>query len=276
MDLIAAADAGQALADPSLAGRVFADTIASVTYLWINTQEAPVDNVKLRQAINHAINRNDIQRVLGGPAQASVTDQILPPTMAGWSDVEIYSSAGNPEKAKQLVAESGLAQPIKIVIRTGSDSAGLSDIAQTIQAQLKAVGIEASVELAESAVHYAITTTVSNRVLSGIDPWFQDYPHPDNFIGVLLDGTRITPENNQNRAMFDEPSINDRIHELTASLDPGSEAAWNELDVQIMRDHAPWAPLVNSVRVTIVAQGYCGLVIHPVYQMDLATLGRCP
>lgn len=276
MDMIAAADAGQALQDPTLKGRVFADTIAAVTYLWINTQATPVDNVKLRQAINYAINRNDIQRVLGGPAQAAVTDQILPPTMGGWTDADIYPAAGDQAKAKQLVAESGLTTPITLQIRTGSDSAGLSDIAQSIQAQLKTVGIDASVELAESAVHYAITTTVSNNVQSGIDPWYQDYPHPDNFIGVLLDGTRITPENNQNRAMFDEPAINDRIHELTASLDASAQAGWHELDAQIMRDFAPWAPLVNPVRVTIVAEGYCGLIIHPVYQLDLSTLGRCP
>ncbi len=276
MDLIPAADGGQALADTTLAGRVFADTIATVTYLWLNTQEPPLDNVKVRQAINYAISRNDIQRVLGGPSQAAVTDQILPPTMAGWTDADIYPAAGDPEKAKQLLAESGLPLPIKITIRTGNDQAGLSDMAQTIQAQLKDVGIEAAVELAPGAVHYSVTTTVANRVPSGIDPWFQDYPHPDNFIGVLLDGTRITPTNNQNRAMFNESSINDRIHELTASLDPSAETAWHELDEQIMRDHAPWAPLVNSVRVTMVADGYCGLLIHPVYQLDLTTLGRCP
>jgi len=276
MDLIAAADGGQALADKTLEGRVFADTIASVTYLWLNTQEPPLDNVKVRQAINFAISRNDIQRVLGGPAQAAVTDQILPPTMAGWTDADIYPAAGDPEKARQLLAESGLTLPIKITIRTGSDGSALSDTAQTIQAQLKAVGIDAAVELAPGSVHYSVTTTVANRVPSGIDPWFQDYPHPDNFIGVLLDGSRITPTNNQNRAMFDDPSINNRIHELTASLDAGSDAAWHELDAQIMRDHAPWAPLVNAVRVTMVAEGYCGLLIHPVYQLDLTTLGRCP
>ena len=276
MDLIPAGDGGQALADPTMAGRVFADTIASVTYFWLNTQEPPLDNVKVRQAINFAISRTDIQRVLGGPSQAAVTDQILPPTMAGWTDADIYPAGGDPEKAKALLAESGLTLPIKMTIRTGSDQAGLSDIAQTIQAQLKVVGIEAAVELAPGSVHYSVTTTVANRIQSGIDPWFQDYPHPDNFIGVLLDGSRITPTNNQNRAMFDDPSINDRIHELTASLDTGSDAAWHELDAQIMRDHAPWAPLVNSVRVTLVAEGYCGLLIHPVYQLDLTTLGRCP
>ena len=276
MDLIPAADGGQALADTTLAGRVFADTIATVTYLWLNTQEPPLDNVKVRQAINYAISRSDIQRVLGGPSQAAVTDQILPPTMAGWTDSDIYPAAGDPEKAKELLAESGLPLPINITIRTGNDQAGLSDMAQTIQAQLKDVGIEAAVELAPGSVHYSVTTTVANRVPAGIDPWFQDYPHPDNFIGVLLDGTRITPTNNQNRAMFNEVSINDRIHELTASLDPSAESAWHELDEEIMRDHAPWAPLVNSVRVTMVAEGYCGLLIHPVYQLDLTTLGRCP
>ncbi len=276
MDLLPAADGGQALSDASLKGRVFADTVANVYYLWLNTQVAPLDNVKVRQAINYAINRNDIQRILGGPAQVAVTDQILPPTMAGWTDVEIYPAAGDPEKAKQLLKESGVTLPIKTTIKTGNDQAGLADIAQTIEAQLKAVGIEAKVELAESAVQYAITTTVANHVPMGVDPWSQDYPHPDDFIGVLLDGTRIVPMLNQNRAMFNEPSINDEIHKLEASRDPSAEAAWNALDVQIMRDYAPWAPLVNGARVTIVAEGYCGLLIHPVYQLDLTTLGHCP
>jgi peptide/nickel transport system substrate-binding protein len=275
MDLIAGADGSQALEDPSLAGRVFADPIATVTFLWINTQEAPFDNPKVRQAMNYAINRNDIQRVLGGPASASVTDQILPPTMAGWKDADIYPAAGDPEKAKQLLAEAGVTLPIKTLLRTGDNNPGMTDIAQTIQAQLKAVGIEVEVAVTAGAVDYAITTTVANKTPMGVDPWYQDYPHPDNFIGVLLDGSRITPTNNQNRAMFNETTINDRIHELSASLDPSTEAAWNDLDVQIMRDYAPWAPLVNSVRVTIVAEGYCGLLIHPVYQLDLTTLGHC-
>ncbi|MEA2609619.1 MAG: peptide/nickel transport system substrate-binding protein [Chloroflexota bacterium] len=276
MDLIAGADGSQALGDPTLAGRVFADPIATVTFLWINTQEPPFDNPKVRQAMNYAINRNDIQRVLGGPASASVTDQILPPTMAGWKDADIYPAAGDPEKAKQLLAEAGVTLPIKTLLRTGDNNPGMTDIAQTIQAQLKAVGIEVEVAVTAGAVDYAITTTVANRTPMGVDPWSQDYPHPDDFIGVLLDGTRITPTNNQNRAMFNEPTINDRIHELSASLDPSTEAAWNDLDVQIMRDYAPWVPLVNSVRVTIVAEGYCGLLIHPVYQLDLTTLGHCP
>lgn len=276
MDLIAGADGSQALADPTLAGRVFADPIATVTFLWINTQEPPFDNVKVRQAMNYAINRNDIERVLGGPASASVTDQILPPTMAGWKDADIYPAAGDPEKAKQLLAESGVTLPIKTLLRTGDNNPGMTDIAQTIQAQLKAVGIDVEVAVTAGAVDYAITTTVANKTPMGVDPWYQDYPHPDDFIGVLLDGSRITPTNNQNRAMFNEPTINDRIHELSASLDPSTEAAWNDLDVQIMRDYAPWVPLVNSVRVTIVAEGYCGLLIHPVYQLDLATLGHCP
>lgn len=276
MDLIAGADGSQALADPTLAGRVFADPIATVTFLWINTDEAPFDNPKIRQAMNYAINRNDVQRVLGGPASASVTDQILPPTMAGWKDADIYPAGGDLEKAKQLMAKSGATLPIKTILRTGDNNPGMTDISQTIQAQLKEIGIDVEVKVTAGSVDYAITTTVANKTPMGVDPWYQDYPHPDNFIGVLLDGTRITPTNNQNRAMFNEPTINDRIHELSASLDPSTEAGWHDLDVQIMRDYAPWAPLVNSVRVTIVAEGFCGLLIHPVYQLDLTTLGRCP
>jgi peptide/nickel transport system substrate-binding protein len=275
MDLIASADAGQALNDPSLKGRVFADPVANITHFWMNTQVAPLDNVKVRQAVNFAINRAALQRILGGPGQVAVADQILPPTMAGWTKADIYPANGDPEKAKALLAEAGVTLPIEFTVHTSGDQAGQADIAQAIQEQLKAVGINMKIDLKDSATDYAYTTTVANKAQAGIDTWSQDYPHPDDFIGVLLDGDRIAPTLNQNRAMFNVPEINQKIHELEVSLDPSAQAAWHQLDAQIIRDYAPWAPLVNGVRVSMVADGYCGLLIHPVYQLDLTTLGHC-
>ena len=276
MDLIASADAGQALNDPTLKGRVFADPVANITHFWMNTQVAPLDNVNIRQAINYAINRTAIQRILGGPGQVAVTDQILPPTMPGWAPADLFPAGGDPDKAKALIASSGVTGPIEFTVHTSGDQAGQSDIAQAIQEELKAVGITMDIDLKDSATDYAFTTTVANKAQAGIDTWSQDYPNPDDFIGVLLDGDRIAPTLNQNRSMFNVPEINQKIHTLEASLDPTAPTQWHQLDNEIIQTYAPWAPLVNGVRVSLVADGYCGLLIHPVYQLDLTTLGKCP
>ena len=71
--------------------------------------------------------------------------------------------------------------------------------------------------------------------------WFADYADPQDFINVLLDGARITKDNNVNLARFDDPTFNKRMN--AASLLTGSAryAAYGNLDVSITRDAAPWA-----------------------------------
>ena len=66
---------------------MFAGTLPTTMYLWFNTTVAPFDNVKVRQAVNYAIDREAVLRIWGGPSQGVITDQILPPTMAGWKQV---------------------------------------------------------------------------------------------------------------------------------------------------------------------------------------------
>jgi peptide/nickel transport system substrate-binding protein len=109
----------------------------------------------------------------------------------------------------------------------------------------------------------------------GINTWSQDYPDPDDFIGELLNGRLITPTSNQNYASFNAPTVNARIAALEQTTAPDRGAQWNALDAQIIRDYAPWAPLLNQTRVSLFGNGICGAIIQPVYELDLAKLGRC-
>jgi ABC-type transport system substrate-binding protein len=109
----------------------------------------------------------------------------------------------------------------------------------------------------------------------GINTWSQDYPYPDDFIGELLNGATIAPSGNQNVASFNDPSTNGQIAKLQSSTGGDTVAKWNALDAQIIRDHAPWAPLINPTRVSLFASGICGAVMQPVYELDLAKLGHC-
>lgn len=273
LDRLAPADAAQAMNDPMLEGRVFANPQAAVLYLWMNNDVPPFDNVKVRQAVNYAVNRNAILRVWGGPSQGSTTDQILPPTMPGWGDADLYPMGGDVEMAKKLLAESGVSLPIETTLRTMSDQAGFVEVAQAVQKQLKEVGINVNIEAAIDSVNEGIVTTRANRVPMGINPWYQDYPDPDNFINTLLDGTRITDTSNQNKASFNAPAINDRMHELQAYSGADRFIQYLELDVEIIRDYAPWAPLLNPIRVDVVSDRVTDYVYHPVYGPDLTVIG---
>jgi hypothetical protein len=74
----------------------------------------------------------------------------------------------------------------------------------------------------------------------------QDYPHPLDWFGVLLDGRTITPTHNSNYSNFDVGWANREIEALTRRprLTPGVERSWASLDRRIMR-LAPWAPFLT-------------------------------
>lgn len=275
MDRLAPADATQALGDQTLQGRVFSGTLPSTTYLWMNSTVSPFDNVKVRQAVNYAIDRQTVLRVWGGPSQGAVTDQVLPPTMPGWTQADLYPASGDVAKAKSLLQESGVSLPINTVLRVRNDAPGYLEIAQAIQEQLKAVGINAEIQSATDSVNVGIISATANKVPMGINSWTQDYPDPDDFFGTLLDGNRITPTNNNNYASFNVPSVNSEIEAMDAVSGADRAAKWNAIDQEIVGQYAAWAPLLNQAQVTLLAKGICGFVFHPVYGLDLTTLGSC-
>ncbi|HEY4752305.1 MAG TPA: ABC transporter substrate-binding protein, partial [Candidatus Limnocylindrales bacterium] len=275
MDRLAAADATQALNDPTLAGRVFTNPNPQITYLFLNYTVAPFDNVKVRQAVNYALNRTNLLRVWGGPSQGQTTSQVLPPTMPGWVKADNYPDAGDLAKAQSLMSEAGVQTPVNVVLRTRNDAPGYVAVAQAIQAQLKQIGINITIQSAPDAANQAITTVPANKVPMGLSTWTQDYPDPDDFFVPLLDGNSITPTNNNNYASFNQPEINTAIEGMASVTGPDRAAKWNDIDKQTIGTYAAWAPIFNPSQVALMAKGYCGFVAHPVYINDLTTLGTC-
>ncbi len=269
---MAPTDALQAVNDPTVKGRVFVNPLPATTYLWINNTVPPLNNPKVRQAINTAINRLAIQRVWGGPSQGQPTDQVLPPTMSGYVKANNYPVAGNLAAAKALMTASGVGTPVSLTLRTLSDQPGYAQVAQVIQAELAPIGIKVNIVTAPDSVNGGVISVPKNHVPMGINTWTQDYPYPDDFFNPLLDGTNITPTGNNNYASYNNPTTNKQIANLDGQA---TSAQWNALDKQIIANDAPWAPLLNPTRVTLFASGICGAVIQPVYLVEFATLGKC-
>jgi peptide/nickel transport system substrate-binding protein len=275
MDRLAAADATQALNDQTLAGRVFTNPLPATTYLFLNYTVAPLDNVKVRQAVNYALNRTNLLRVWGGPSQGQTTSQVLPPTMPGYAKADNYPDAGDLAKAQQLMQDAGVTTPVNLVLRTRNDAPGYTQVAQAIQAQLKQIGINVTIQSAPDAANQAVTTVPANKVPMGLSTWTQDYPDPDDFFVPLLDGNSITATSNNNYASFNQPDINTAIEGMAAVTGPDRATKWNAIDQQTIGTYAAWAPILNPSQVALMAKGYCGFVSHPVYTLDLTTLGSC-
>lgn len=115
---------------------------SNIQYLGLNTQSAPLDKVKVRQAIGYAIDREKIIRelLLG---QAKIANSILPAVSWAYTSGTIYSY--DPAKSKQLLQEAGYKNE-PILFKFSSGNAAYSSYAQAIQSMLVEAGLNVQIE----------------------------------------------------------------------------------------------------------------------------------
>ena len=118
----------------------------SSQYLGFNTQKAPFDNVKVRQAINYAVDVQEIIDVVLEKAGEVAKSPLMELIFGSNEDIQGYSY--DVEKAKELMKEAGFENGFKTSIWT-NDSPVRVRIAEIVQAQLKEIGIEANIEVVE-------------------------------------------------------------------------------------------------------------------------------
>ena len=220
----------------------------STYYFWMNTQEPPFDDVKVRQAVNYAVDDKALERIYAG--QLSGSQQILPPGMPGHEEFELYPY--DLAKAKQMIQEADPSD-MEITVWTDDESPN-NEAGEYFNEVLADLGFKTTLKLL-SADNYA--AVIGNQSTPDLDAgwfnWFEDYPHPNDFFQPLLAGESITPTNNYNHARFDDPAVNKKIIELgEEQLGPEQEAAYAELDEEIM-EQAPWAPYGNRTVSTFVS-----------------------
>jgi peptide/nickel transport system substrate-binding protein len=215
-------------------------TPANTYYFFMNTRVAPFNNLKVRQAVEYAINREALVRIYGGLGQS--TENVLPPTYPQYQKLSMYPY--NLAKAKQLITASGQKGATVTVWNhdRGTDTkstAYLTDV-------LNSIGLKAKEKVINSAVYW---TTIGNQATNaqiGFADWFQDYPHPLDWFDVLLNGTRITQTHNNNYANFNDSAVNEKIAALKKepSLTSSVNTQWAAVDKATMAQ-APWAPFMN-------------------------------
>jgi oligopeptide transport system substrate-binding protein len=95
--------------------------------------------------------------------------------------------------------------------------------------------------------------------------WFADYPDPFDFINVLLDGNNIQESNNSNYAYLNNAAYNKKMNDAAKLSGAPRYEAYGKLDVDLMRNVAPWAPMHNGNTREFVASRITNYIYHPVY-----------
>jgi peptide/nickel transport system substrate-binding protein len=198
------------------------------------------NNPPLRQAVNFAIPRDDIARLIGPHAVDPGTGQILPPGMPGVSSRSIYPR--NVARAQQLAR--GNTRSGRAVYYTFNTPPG-PQIAEIVRFNLRQIGIETEIRQFPPAEYDRRIGTRGEPFDISHSGWGADYPDPYNFINILLDGRRIQATNNTNRSYFNDAGYNRRMDQAARLSGPARLRAYSNLDVDIMRNQAPLAPYFN-------------------------------
>ena len=220
----------------------------STYYFWMNNKRPPFDDVKVRQAVNYAVDSAALERIYAG--QIAGTQQILPPGMPGYEKFELYPY--DLDKAKEMIKEANPSD-MDITVWTDTESPN-NEAGEYLNEVLKELGFNTTLKVLNADNYFTVIGNQSTPNLdAGWSDWFQDYPHPNDFFQPLLAGESILSTNNGNFAEFDDPAINKKMTELAEEqLGPDQEAAYKELDKEIM-EQAPWAPYGTRTLSTFVS-----------------------
>lgn len=237
-------------------------------FFWMNTQKAPFDDLKVRQAVNHAVSGAALERIYAG--QLKAIQQILPPGMPGYEKIELYPY--DMAKAKELIAE---ADPSDRDITVWTDNESPNDEAGAYyQDVLKKLGFNATLKVLNADDYFTVIGNLSTPDLdTGWADWFEDYPHPNDFFQPLLAGESILQTNNGNFAQIDVPSLNAKTAKLgEEELGPEQEAAYAALDREYM-EQAPWAAYGTRTLSTFVsgAIDLDKVIFNPTFGQDLTS-----
>jgi peptide/nickel transport system substrate-binding protein len=241
---------------------------ANTYYFWMNINEPPFNKLAVRQAVNYAIDRNALQKIVwGGLGQA--TQNVLPPTYPSYVKLKLYHH--DVAKARQLIQQAG-AKGAKVTVWTRQVSDAL-DAAQYYTSVLNSIGLNATLNSLPRATYYSTIGNVATHAQTGWARWLEDYPHPLDWFDVLLNGNRITNTDNNNYAWYTNKKTNAEIEALKKSqvLTPAVNKKWATVEKQIMQS-APWAPWSNRVFPEFFSKKIGCIHVQRLYGIDLARL----
>ena len=237
--------------------------LTAVWYAPLNVNLPPFDDLRVRKALNYAVDRDELVTLFGGSSLAAPVCQILPPDFPGHEDSCRYTadpgltwSAPDLDKANKLVEEFGTKGQRVAIITDDTDVS--KKIGDNIREVLTKLGYEASVHSMSSDVQFTYIQNTTNKVQISIAQWYQDYPAASDFLNVLLSCDSFHPRSDSsiNISGMCDKELDGRMQYALklASTDPdGANEEWAEIDKAYM-EKAPWVPLFTPKHLDFVSK----------------------
>ena len=248
------------------ASQVHVHPYSAVEYVFLNTRRAPFDDVRVRRALNYALDRAAIVRLHGGPTVAEPTCQVLPPLIPGYRPTCPYTrdptasgawTAPDLAKARALVAASGTRGT---QVTLWSYSHRLEPYATemgAVAAALRKLGYKVTIRIPGDDVYYAKVDDSRVGAQAGIRSWLADYPAAADFFQQhTCAAFQPGSPTNVNVSEFCDATT-DKLVARAEQLEPTdpqrAAAAWAAVDRRVM-SLAPVGPMYVQRYVDLVSR----------------------
>ena len=261
-DNVPPADVARVVSDPQWKPYVYEQPLIATTYLFMNMTKKPFDDLKVRQALSWAVNRDKLVKLQSG--QAVSLYQIYPQNLPGSEPGKVYYGY-DPAKAKALLAEAGYPDGFSSVIYT-SNVDPMPKLVQSIQADLKAVGVSAEIKTMNRATYYNFSSDAAKTQM-GTSDWFLDFPDPVDWIVPFFTKANAV-QGGLNTSYYVDPWVEQATAEAQAMTDAKARLAkYTEIQQHIM-GQAPYVTLYSPKMTTMCSKNVGGFYLHPVLWFD--------
>jgi YVTN family beta-propeller protein len=265
---LAISDAGQLRAVPT----------PELDFMFLNVRTPPFDDVRVRRAINYAVDRREVARLAGGPTLAEPVCQLVPPGFPGYTPSCHYTrnpgpsgawTAPDTDLARRIIRRSGT-EGMKVTVWGYEQKRG---IIRYFAKLLHRLGYRSSTRLFKDYGSYREKAADSRtRAQIGIEGWQADVGTPSNFTPELLCSAFAprTPDN-LNEAEFCNRGIDARVAAARAARGPQADVLWTDV-YRRLAAAAPAVPVVTRRSVVLVSKRVGNYQYHPLYSTLLDQL----
>jgi peptide/nickel transport system substrate-binding protein len=272
------------LGDPSLKARADNPVSARLTYISVDPQVKPLDNIDCRKAIFYATDRVGLQTAVGGPfAGGDIATTILPPLIPGYQKYDLYPAGadnkGDVAKAKASLTACGQPNGFAISMSYRAERPKEKAMAESMQQALARIGVTLTLKPYPQGDYFAQYAgnppfARANSLGLATNGWTADWNDGFGFLSQIVDSRVIRENGGSSNISVRVPEVDQLIDKAVAETDTAKRnVLWGQIDKRVMEE-AVILPAVYAKALLVRSKKLTNVFVNDAFgQYDYLSLG---